>query len=190
MAQLILASQSPRRKELMTLAGYRFEIFQPSDKEDFQNNIPIRDVAEHLAVRKATIALDYYKEDDIVIVAADTTVILNGEIYNKPADETDALRMLKDLNGRGHEVITGVCILSHERSVSFSDTTKVFFRTLTEEQLKFYIKHYHPFDKAGSYGIQDWFGVRGVERIEGDYFNVMGLPISRVALELENFGIC
>lgn len=197
MSRLILASLSPRRKELMTLAGYQFEVFVSKDKEEFHDKIPVREVAQHLAERKAQIALEHFKEEQVIIVAADTTVLLNEKIYNKPADEADAFRMLSELNGKMHEVITGVCIISNlhpqhlqeQRKISFSDITKVYFRKLTDEQLRFYISNYKPFDKAGSYGIQDWFGVRGVERIEGDYFNVMGLPVSRVAIELEKSGV-
>ncbi len=189
MTRLILASQSPRRKELMTLAGYQFEIFLPPDKEDFTSDISIRDVARLLAKRKAYNALEYFREEEVVIVAADTVVIYNEKMYNKPTDENDAFRMLSELNGKMHEVITGVCLLSHQKEISFSDTTKVFFRKLTDEQLKFYIKQHKPFDKAGSYGIQDWFGVRGVEKIEGDYFNVMGLPVNRVADVLKGFNV-
>lgn len=194
MPKLILASLSPRRKELMNLSGYQFEVFVSKDNEEFHNNIPVREVAQHLAERKAQIALEHFKEEQVIIVAADTTVLLNEKIYNKPVDEADAFSMLSELNGKMHEVITGVCIITNlpsqeQKHISFSDTTKVYFRKLTDEQLRFYISNYKPFDKAGSYGIQDWFGVRGVERIEGDYFNVMGLPISRVAIELEKSGI-
>jgi septum formation protein len=202
MSKLILASQSPRRKELMTLAGYTFTTFNPDIEESFHASMDVRKVPEFLAKKKAEAALRQIKDKEAVIVTADTIVLLNGTVYGKPIDESDALRMLKELNGKMHEVITGVCIISSnsplkgsepfrglEKEVSFSDTTKVFFKKLTDEQLNYYINHYKPLDKAGAYGIQDWMGVRGVEKIEGDYFNVMGLPVNRVAEALEGFGI-
>lgn len=187
---LILASQSPRRKELLKLAGFDFEIKIPETDETIQKEWNLLEAPEILSRKKASaVFYQFHPGNESVVVTADTVVILEGKIFNKPANETEALYMLETLSGKAHSVITGVCVRTAEKEFSFSDETKVFFRTLQPEELKYYIQHYHPFDKAGSYGIQDWIGVRIVERIEGCYFNVMGLPVRKVADVLKQFEI-
>ncbi len=176
--KIILASKSPRRQIILTEAGIDFVVKPVDILEDFHENIPATGVAQHLAEKKA-MQFPFLHENEIVI-AADTTVIINDTILGKPDDEADAARMLSSLSGRIHSVVTGVCIKDRHRVMSFSDTTLVEFKTLTDREIDYYIKHYEPFDKAGAYGIQEWIGMIGITRIEGSYFNVMGLPIHRV----------
>ncbi len=188
--KIILASQSPRRKELMKLAGYDFEIRISKEDETINSEWNIFEVPEKLAIRKANAVFQFLSANDqSIIIAADTVVIFENKILNKPQNENEAFEMLNALNGKNHIVITGVCFKSRSKQVSFSDETKVFFRKLLPADLKFYIENFKPFDKAGSYGIQDWLGVRIVDRIEGCYFNVMGLPVRRVIQEINAFNI-
>lgn len=188
--KLFLASQSPRRRELLKLAGFEFEILTAEFVETIDPKTNVYTVPEILARRKADAVFRQCElKKDAVVLCADTLVIFNEKIFGKPASESDALMMLESLSGRQHIVITGVCIRSFDKEISFSDSAKVFFRTLEAEELLFYIRNYNPFDKAGSYGIQDWLGVRIVEKVEGDYFNVMGLPVRKEAEALKQFGI-
>lgn len=175
---LVLASASPRRQFLMKEAGFAIEIAIPDADEKFPSDMPVVEVASFLASRKA----DSFRKgiDNTIVITADTVVILEGKILNKPADRHEAISMLQSLSGRTHRVITGVCILSRERERKFDDTTEVTFRKLSLEEIEFYIDRCQPFDKAGSYGAQDWIGMVGVERISGSYFNVMGLPMHKV----------
>ncbi len=140
--------------------------------------MPVAEVPLMLARRKA----EAFRPEltDEVVVAADTVVVIDGHILNKPQDEAEAIEMLSRLSGRMHEVITGVCILSKAKTVAFSDLTEVYFKPLSEEEIKFYVRQYKPFDKAGAYGAQEWMGMVGVEKIVGSYFNVMGLPVHKV----------
>ncbi|AKQ45520.1 septum formation inhibitor Maf [Rufibacter radiotolerans] len=179
----ILASNSPRRRELLTNLGLPFEVRVKEVHEDFPADLARAEVAEYLAAHKAS----FYREDlqpEEVIITADTIVCLDDKILNKPYDHAEATRMLTHLSGRSHEVYTGVCLLSQDKSVVFHDVTTVHFRELTRDEIDFYINEYKPFDKAGSYGAQDWLGLVGIERIEGSYFNVMGLPVHRLYEEL------
>lgn len=188
--KLVLASQSPRRKELLQLAGFDFEIMVTGADETLDVDWKIREVPEILARKKAAaIFQQFHPGNETVVIAADTVVVLDGKIFNKPANESEALYMLETLSGQTHSVITGVCIRTAEREESFIDESKVFFRTLLKEELIYYINHHNPFDKAGGYGIQDWIGVRIVDRIEGCYFNVMGLPVRKVIETLKQFGL-
>lgn len=175
---LVLASASPRRQFLMREAGFTIEIAIPDIEERFSSDMPATEVAGFLASRKA----DSFRKgiDDRIVITADTVVILDGKILNKPADRREAIDMLQSLSGRTHQVMTGVCILSREQERTFDDTTEVTFRKLSPEEIEFYIDRCQPFDKAGSYGAQDWIGMVGVERISGSYFNVMGLPMHKV----------
>lgn len=175
---LVLASASPRRKFLLEQAGYSFSVRVPESDEQFPHDMAPERVASYLAARKASFFRE--KLGDELIITADTVVILDGVILNKPADFNDAVRMLETLSGRTHTVMTGVCILSRERERIFDDTTHVTFRTLTSAEIEYYVQRYEPFDKAGAYGAQDWIGLTGVEQITGSYFNVMGLPVHRV----------
>ena len=188
--KLLLASQSPRRKELLHLAGFDFEVKIPDVDETVMKEWNIDEVPEILARKKAAAVFDQFHPGyETVVISADTIVIFNEKIFGKPANETEALRMLETLSGNEHKVITGVCIRTAEKEISFSDVSKVFFRSLLKSELEYYIKHFQPFDKAGSYGIQDWIGVRIVEKVEGDYFNVMGLPVRLLIDELRKVGI-
>lgn len=183
--KIILASKSPRRQFILTEAGIDF-IVRPVDiLEDYASDIPIDEVAQHLAEKKAK-QFPYLRENEIVL-AADTTVIINDAIFGKPEYDEEAKQMLSILSGETHHVTTGVCIKDQHQVVSFSDTTLVSFKTLTEKEIDFYIKNFRPFDKAGAYGIQEWIGMIGVTRIEGSYFTVMGLPIHKVYEMLLNF---
>ena len=188
--KLLLASQSPRRKELLHLAGFTFEVKIPAVDESVSEKWEPEEVPELLARKKAsTVFEQFHPGNETVVIAADTIVIFENKIFGKPANKAEALTMLETLSGSDHKVITGVCIKTNEKEISFSDTSKVFFRILMKEELQYYIQHFSPLDKAGSYGIQDWIGVRIVERVEGDYFNVMGLPVRLVTEALKNFGI-
>lgn len=188
--KLILASQSPRRKELLKLAGFDFEIKIPDIDETIDDNWKTFESPEILARKKAASVFEqFHPGNETVVIAADTIVFLNGKIFNKPGNDAEALYMLQALSGTTHSVITGVCIRTAEHEESFSDETKVVFGNLLKEELEYYIKNHRPFDKAGGYGIQDWIGVRIVERVEGCFFNVMGLPVRRVADVLKKFSL-
>lgn len=184
--RVILASKSPRRVELMKMVGLTFEIVTKDVDETHPAGIDAHDVPMQLAIKKAKACAEGINPNDVV-VGADTVVILHGKIYEKPKDREDAIAMLGDLSGQMHEVVTGVCLYSLGKELSFSETTKVFFNLLTKEEITFYIDNYKPFDKAGSYACQEWIGAVAISRFEGDYFNVVGLPINRVYKELKNF---
>ncbi|MFD2515726.1 Maf-like protein [Pontibacter locisalis] len=179
---LLLASNSPRRKELLTGLGLDFIVRVKDVHEDFPNDLKGAEVAEYLASHKA----DAYKDSlsDEVVITADTIVCLGDRILNKPQTHHEAAEMLRALSGKSHEVITGVCLLSKEGKSVFHDTTKVYFKELSDSEIDFYINHYKPFDKAGAYGIQEWIGMMGIERIEGSYFNVVGLPVQKLYAKL------
>ncbi len=183
---LILASKSPRRRQLLEEAGFTFTVCGLEVDEDFPSDMPVEEVAEYLARRKAQAGRHLIQGDEILL-SADSVVIREGRIYNKPEDYADAFRMLRLLSGAQHTVITGVCLLAAEREHSFSERSEVFFEPLTDEEIDFYIRRYQPFDKAGAYGVQDWIGLCKVSRIEGSYANVMGLPVHRVYAELLSF---
>jgi septum formation protein len=182
--KIYLASKSPRRQELLTLMNLPYELLLKDIDESFPSDLALERVAEYIAEKKAAA---FEPINDGILITADTVVLIDGEILGKPIDEADAFNMLSKLNGKEHLVITGVTLKSATKIYSFSDTTKVTFSQLTEEQLWFYIKNYQPFDKAGSYGIQDWIGVLGVKSINGSYTNVMGLPTERLYKELNKF---
>ena len=185
MSEIILASQSPRRKQLLEWAEVDFEIMVADTDESFPTNIPVEEVAVHVATEKAkTIKA---KAPGKIIIAADTIVVLHNEVINKPVDRNDAITILSKLSGSHHKVITGVVITNEEKFVSFADTTDVEFHSLTQSQIEFYVDKYKPYDKAGAYAIQEWIGVVGIKSINGDFYNVMGLPVSRVVKALESF---
>lgn len=180
--KIILASQSPRRKQLLEWAEIPFHIRVKETPEDIPENTSPDQVPVIIARNKA-LAID--KQDHETILAADTIVVLDNEIIGKPTDSEHAKEILRKLSARTHEVITGVVILHGDREVSFSDITRVTFHPLSEDQISFYVDKYKPFDKAGAYAIQEWIGVIGIEKIEGDFYNVMGLPVSRVVKTLQ-----
>lgn len=183
---IILASKSPRRKNLLMEANIAFEIFHIDVDEDYPESIIPEHVAEYLAIKKAEACAEVLKPDQILLTA-DSVVILNNKIYGKPKDQADAEQILTELSGNTHLVITGVCLKSLTKQISFSDTTKVTFDQLSKEEIDFYINNFKPFDKAGSYGIQDWIGVCKIIAIEGSYTNVLGLPTQLVYKYLQEF---
>jgi septum formation protein len=185
MDKIILASQSPRRKQLLAQAGYAFEIVIADVDETNPPGMPGGEVPAFLAKKKA--AAIEARAHDALIIAADTVVLLDDEILGKPTDAADAKAMLQKLSGRMHEVVTGVCIQKNAKQEVFSVVTEVYFRPLTELQIDHYISNYQPFDKAGSYAIQEWIGLIGIEKINGDYYNVMGLPVGALVDRLKNF---
>ena len=173
--KLILASQSPRRKELLQQAGFSFSV-QPLDAdESFPENMDVYEVAAFLAAKKAQ-AGKHLLSDKEILVTADSVVIYQNQIFNKPENEQDAFQMIKSLSGDMHEVCTGVCLLSKSKKIIFTGHSKVYMAEMTDEEIQFYIKQYRPFDKAGAYGIQEWIGLCKIKHIEGTYPNVMGLP--------------
>jgi septum formation protein len=182
---LILASSSPRRQFLMKEAGFQFTIEKPDVDESFPPEMPVDQVARYLASKKAEFFRPTLHQE--IVVTADTVVILFNNIMNKPADRKQACEMLSALSGRTHLVMTGVCIISKEKEESFDDTTEVTFQVLTKDEIEFYVDHYKPYDKAGSYGAQDWIGMVAIKKINGSYFNVMGFPIHKVYQHLKNW---
>ena len=173
MNKLILASNSPRRHELLKGLDLDFEVrVKKGVGEKYPENLPAEKVPEYISKEKAAA---YDIQENETLLTADTVVILNGEIMGKPKDAAEAHEMLRKLNGHTHQVVTGVSITTLEKQVSFSDTTAVTFRELTDNEIDYYIEHYKPFDKAGAYGVQEWIGYIGVTRIEGSFYNVMGL---------------
>jgi septum formation protein len=182
MKKIILASQSPRRKMLLEWAEISFEVRVKETDETYPPHTPIEDVPVIIARNKAHAIK---KTENEIVIAADTVVVLNDEIIGKPLDSDDAKTILRKLSGKTHRVITGVVILNGSREISFSDVTEVSFNKLTDDQINFYIDKYKPFDKAGAYAIQEWIGVTGIEKINGDFYNVMGLPVSRVVKTLQ-----
>ena len=185
--KLVLASHSPRRKELLAGLGMPFEVRVLQDiDEDYPDNLPVNEVARYIAKEKA----DAYRRivaPDELIITADTVVIVGDEILGKPVDEADAIRMLRLLSGRTHQVTTGVCLLTAGKERCFDVTTDVTFKTLSDEEIHYYVDHYRPFDKAGAYGIQEWIGYIGVTGLHGSYYNVMGLPVQRIYQELTKY---
>ncbi|HEY1199459.1 MAG TPA: Maf family protein [Niastella sp.] len=187
-SRIILASQSPRRKQLLEWAEIKFEIMVQSTDETYPPDMPVPDVPVHIAREKALAVKQKYESlnhADNIIIAADTVVVLGNTIIGKPKDREDALDILARLSGHKHQVITGVVIVKGEQEIAFADVTDVWFHPLTSEQIAFYVDKYQPYDKAGAYAIQEWIGVVGIKSIQGDFYNVMGLPVSRVVTALE-----
>ncbi|MDP4217473.1 MAG: Maf family protein [Bacteroidota bacterium] len=184
---IILASASPRRKQLLEWAEIGFEVIVRHTDESWPEGMSIADVPVHIARNKA-IAVQKEVGAERIILAADTVVVLNGEIIGKPRDREDAIHILMRLSGQRHEVITGVAILGGGEEICFSDVTEVWFHSLTRQQIEGYVDAYRPYDKAGAYAIQEWIGVVGIRSIRGDFYNVMGLPVSRVFAALADAG--
>lgn len=185
MQNIILASQSPRRKQLLEWAEVPFEVLVQETDESYPPNLTPGEIAIHIAKNKA-LAIKNSTKISIPILAADTIVVLQNEIINKPKNREDAIGILIKLSGKKHQVITGVVILHNEKEIAFADVTEVEFHTLTTSQLAFYVDKYKPYDKAGAYAIQEWIGVVGIKSINGDFYNVMGLPVSRVVDIINN----
>lgn len=185
--RLLLASQSPRRRELIAGSGIPFTLTAKYDCEErYPTTLAAEEVPAYLSRLKSEAYPEALAENDILLTA-DTVVILEGEVLGKPKDRTDAIDMLGRLAGNRHTVITGVTLRTATRTETFSARSDVWFRALTEEEITYYVDTCKPFDKAGSYGIQEWIGYVGIERIDGSFYNVMGLPIQRLYLELEKF---
>lgn len=188
--KLILASNSPRRKELLSGLGLDFEVrVLPGIDERYPQTLREGDIPLYISRAKA----DAYVQDlvpDELLITADTIVWLDGQVMEKPKDEADACRMLRQLSGKTHQVFTGVCLTTLEKQVAFCCRTDVTFATLDEDEIQHYVSTYRPMDKAGAYGVQEWIGFIGVERVEGSYFNVVGLPVQRLYQALkQNFNI-
>lgn len=184
--KIVLCSNSPRRKELLKGLGLNFQtrIIDGID-ESYDKSLPGEDIAKMISEKKA----ESYKatmSSDELIITADTIVYVDGEVLGKPQNKIDAARMLKMISGKCHDVITGVCLLTSNKRISFSVKTKVSFAQIADDEISFYIENYKPYDKAGAYGIQEWIGYIGVDSIQGSYFNVMGLPVQKLYSELKN----
>jgi len=184
--EIILASKSPRRQQLLGDLGLKFSVQSMDIAEEFPEGLEKTEIPVYLAELKAEAFRPLLKNNQLVITA-DTIVWLDGNVLNKPADYNDGFRMLKNLSGKKHQVITGVFILSTEKKVSFHTLTDVWFKPLSDKEIHFYLEHYRPYDKAGAYGIQEWIGHIGIYRIEGSFFNVMGLPVQSVYEHLKEF---
>lgn len=185
--KIILASNSPRRKELLAGIDVNFEVrVLKNIDESYPSELPTKEIAEYISKKKAAAYLETMADDELVITA-DTIVVLGDEVMGKPHDDADAHRMLRELSGRTHQVITGVTLTTHERQHSFSVETNVTFKELTDEEIDYYVHTYQPMDKAGAYGIQEWIGHIGVTALKGSYFNVMGLPVQRIYEALKTF---
>lgn len=180
---VILASQSPRRKQLLEWAEIPFTVLVKETDETYPEGLNSESVAIHIAKQKA-LAVQHLVNKEQVIIAADTIVVLGDRIIGKPEDRDEAIAILSDLSGQQHRVITGVCMLKGKQENVFADVTQVWFHALTHEQISFYVDKYKPYDKAGAYAIQEWIGVTGIRAVQGDFYNVMGLPVSRVVQAL------
>lgn len=187
--KIVLASQSPRRKLLLEWAEVPFDIITKSTDETYPEGLDIPSIPIHIARNKALAirneAVYTRYEQSAPILAADTVVVLDNTIIGKPSSREEAISILSMLSGRQHQVITGVVILHKDREIAFADTTDVWFHELSLEQISFYVDKYRPYDKAGAYAIQEWIGVIGIQKVSGDFYNVMGLPVSRVVQALQ-----
>ncbi|HTR30955.1 MAG TPA: Maf family protein [Puia sp.] len=194
-SRIVLASGSPRRKQLLEWAEIDFEIITRDTPETWPPGMPVPQVPVHIARNKALAVQQVVAAypaaeapaEAAIIIAADTVVVLSGDIIGKPADRADAIGILSRLSGNRHEVVTGVALLKGNEERTFADTTAVWFHHLTRAEIEGYVDRYHPYDKAGAYAIQEWIGVVGIRRIDGDFYNVMGLPVSRVVRALKEF---
>lgn len=184
--EIILASKSPRRRQLLADLGLKFEVQSMDIPELFPDNLGMTEIPVFLAELKANAFVPQLKTHQLVITA-DTIVWLDGKVLNKPNDYSDGFQMLKGLSGKKHQVITGVCLLSVEKHESFYVSTDVWFKELNDEEIHFYLENYRPYDKAGAYGIQEWIGYIGINHIEGSFFNVMGLPVQNLYEHLRKF---
>lgn len=184
--RIILASRSPRRQQLLMEMGLKFDIVIKEYSETYPEGLAGEEIAIFIAQGKAANFKDNLADNEIVITA-DTIVWCNNKVLGKPVDRKDAIRILKDISANTHEVITAVTLLSSNRDVTFSESTKVTFEHLSEEEICYYVDTFKPYDKAGAYGIQEWIGIIACSHIDGSYFNVVGLPVQRLYKELQNF---
>ncbi|MFN8241034.1 MAG: Maf family nucleotide pyrophosphatase [Bacteroidales bacterium] len=183
----ILASRSPRRQQLLADAGFIFDVAPSDVDESYPGHLEGSEIAEYLAVRKA----GFFQKETLgpgdIVIAADTVVWCDKKVLDKPSDRDDAFRIIRELSANTHEVITGVCLKSRNNEIVFSEITSVTFNSLSDDEIWYYIDNFKPFDKAGAYGIQEWIGIVANSRIDGSYFNVMGLPVHRLIRELKEF---
>lgn len=186
---IILGSQSPRRKQLLEDIGFKFRIFSFSVDEIFPENLTAIETAIYLSELKAKAFPETELKENSILITADTVVSLSNQLLGKPENDSEAFEMLSLLSGKCHEVISAFTLRSKDKMKSFYEETKVYFKVLSEEEINYYIRHYKPFDKAGAYGIQEWIGKIGIEKIQGSYFNVMGLPVHQVYAELCTFDL-
>jgi len=185
--RIILGSRSPRRQELLKGLGIHFEVITSSDlDENHPPNLKKEEIPAFLARKKSNHFLKFL-DDNTILITADTIVWIDDEVLNKPADPEDAKKILNRLSGRVHQVLTGVCLKSRQKEIVFSVCSDVHFRRLVQEEIDYYVTNYKPYDKAGAYGIQEWIGYIGIDRIDGSYYNVMGLPTQRLYIELTKF---
>lgn len=187
MIPLILASQSPRRKQLLEWAELSFEVIVRPTDESYPDGLTMEETAMYIAQQKARVVQNELQDNSRIILAADTIVVLGDRIIGKPRSREEAIEILGDLAGNRHQVITGVVIRQGENETAFADVTTVDFHPLTAAQIEFYVDKYQPYDKAGAYAIQEWIGVVGIKSVQGDFYNVMGLPVSRVVQALNNW---
>lgn len=185
--QVILASKSPRRQELLRGMGVRFEILTKETPEDFPQEMPLDEVPKYLSLQKSQAFSDDELPTDYLLITSDTVVICEGEILGKPKDREEAARMLRMLSGKTHHVVTGVTVRSANKTESFAVRSNVTFAELEQDEIDYYIEHCQPFDKAGAYGIQEWIGYVGISGLEGSFYNVMGLPTRRLYQCLKGF---
>ncbi len=184
--RIILASQSPRRKQLLSELGLKFDIVIKDYTESYPEGLNGEQIARYIASEKAKTFKNELSDNEIVITA-DTIVWCNNHVLGKPTDYDEAVSILKEISGNTHEVITGVTILSSTKETTFSESTKVTFDQLSDDEIRYYIDNFKPYDKAGAYGIQEWIGIAACSHIDGSYFNVVGLPVQKLRLELEKF---
>jgi septum formation protein len=184
--RIILASRSPRRQQLLLELGLKFEVVIKEYEEIYPEGLSGEEIARYVAYEKASSFKNKLSDNEIVI-AADTIVWCNNKVLGKPLDHDDATCILEEISGNTHEVITGVSFRSRSKEMTFSESTKVTFEALSEEEICYYVDNYRPFDKAGAYGIQEWIGIIACSHIDGSYFNVVGLPVQRLYKELQNF---
>lgn len=182
---LILASKSPRRQQLLRDAGFDFEVLTKDIDESFPDSLETTEVAKYIAEKKAEAFAN--EIDKNIVITSDTVVIYGDKVLGKPADRDEAVEMLTLMSGDSHLVISAVCIANKDKRVVFDDTTKVYFKELTQSEIEHYVDYCQPFDKAGAYGIQEWIGMIGITKIEGSYFNVVGLPVQKVYEALRQF---
>lgn len=182
--RLVLASNSPRRRELLAGLGLDFDVrVLHNVDESYPSTLPVEEIAGYISAKKAAAYRQTMATDEL-LVTADTVVVCGNEVMGKPQDAAEARRMLRRLSGRSHQVVTGVCLTTQEVQRSFSVTTEVSFKELSEEEIFYYVERYQPMDKAGAYGIQEWIGYIGCTGLKGSYYNVMGLPVQRIYQEL------
>ena len=184
---IVLASKSPRRQELLKGIGVDFTILTKEVDESFPSRLPLIDVAPFLSLKKAKAFEDTELPDNYMVITADTVVIVENEILGKPKDHNDAIRMMNLLSGRVHKVVTGVTVHTKTKTKTFSVISKVTFESLDNQEIDYYIDNFKPYDKAGAYGVQEWIGYIGVSNVEGSYYNVMGLPTQKLYKVLKEF---